>query len=227
MSRVLMTLNKKLGGAERGSPRDGQAGEARATGVAVREKVVVVEGRKLKRSSSSLSKRIKSKSDLNESSDGEVDAKSKENDDEMIELQKKTAMDNEPVVGPVPLPRAEGHISYGGALRPGEGDAIAQYVQQGKRIPHRGEVGLSADEILKFESLGYVMSGSRHQRMNAIRIRKENQAYSAEDKRALAMFNYEEKGKREQEMVDLQRLVQRHIGNDAGPSHDPFGGGEC
>lgn len=143
---------------------------------------------------------------------------------ELIESQKKAALENEPVVGPMPLPRAEGHISYGGALRPGEGDAIAQYVQQGKRIPRRGEVGLSAEEIQKFESLGYVMSGSRHQRMNAIRIRKENQVYSAEDKRALAMFNYEEKAKREQKvMADLQRLVQRHIGEDIGPSHDPFG----
>ncbi|XP_057951710.1 uncharacterized protein LOC131146255 [Malania oleifera] len=142
---------------------------------------------------------------------------------EMIEMQKKPTLDNEPVVGPMPLPRAEGHISYGGALRPGEGDAIAQYVQQGKRIPRRGEVGLSAEEIQKFESLGYVMSGSRHQRMNAIRIRKENQVYSAEDKRALAMFNYEEKAKREHKvMADLQRLVQRHIGQDVGPSHDPF-----
>jgi hypothetical protein len=36
--------------------------------------------------------------------------------------------------------------------------------------------------------------------MNAIRIRKENQVYSAEDKRALAMFNYEEKAKREQKV---------------------------
>ncbi|XP_051141885.1 uncharacterized protein LOC127258878 [Andrographis paniculata] len=144
---------------------------------------------------------------------------------EMIELKKKPSLDNEPVVGPMPLPRAEGHISYGGALRPGEGDAIAQYVQQGKRIPRRGEVGLSAEEISKFETLGYVMSGSRHQRMNAIRIRKENQVYSAEDKRALAMFNYEEKAKREQKvMADLQRLVQRHIGQDTGPSHDPFSG---
>jgi hypothetical protein len=142
---------------------------------------------------------------------------------EIIEAQKKPALENEPVVGPMPLPRAEGHISYGGALRPGEGDAIAQYVQQGKRIPRRGEVGLSADEIQKFETLGYVMSGSRHQRMNAIRIRKENQVYSAEDKRALAMFNYEEKAKREHKvMADLQRLVQRHIGQDVGPSHDPF-----
>ncbi|KAL9256287.1 NKAP family protein-like protein [Drosera capensis] len=146
---------------------------------------------------------------------------------EMIDFQKKTALINEPPVGPVPLPKADGHISYGGALRPGEGDAIAQYVQQGKRIPRRGEVGLSADEIQKFETLGYVMSGSRHQRMNAIRIRKENQVYSAEDKRALAMFNYEEKSKREAKvMADLQRLVQRTIGQDVAPNHDPFGAKE-
>jgi hypothetical protein len=76
---------------------------------------------------------------------------------EMFELQKKPALDNVPTVGPMPLPRAEGYISYGGALRPGEGDAIAQYVQQEKRIPRRGEVGLSAEEISKFEELGYVM----------------------------------------------------------------------
>lgn len=46
-------------------------------------------------------------------------------------------------------------------MRPGEGEAIAQYVQAGKRIPRRGEVGLSADEISHFEDIGYVMSGSR------------------------------------------------------------------
>ncbi len=38
------------------------------------------------------------------------------------------------------------------------------------------QVGLTADQITKFEELGYVMSGSRHSRMNAVRIRKENQA---------------------------------------------------
>lgn len=31
---------------------------------------------------------------------------------------------------------------YGGALRPGEGAAMAQYVQEGKRIPRRGEVNI-------------------------------------------------------------------------------------
>lgn len=166
---------------------------------------------------------------LGEASDDEVVKKVEMNAEalklkELFELQKKPVLDNnEPTVGPMPLPKAEGHVSYGGALRPGEGDAIAQYVQQGKRIPRRGEVGLSAEEIQKFETLGYVMSGSRHQRMNAIRIRKENQVYSAEDKRALAMFNYEEKAKREHKvMADLQRLVQRHIGQDVAPNHDPF-----
>ncbi|OMP05050.1 hypothetical protein COLO4_09072 [Corchorus olitorius] len=208
-----------------------------------------IKTKKRKSSSKSKSKRSKKRkgsesdsqgSDSDKSSDSGVDAKSKAKADdpimdevsaealmfkEMIEAQKKPALDNEPMVGPAPLPRAEGHISYGGALRPGEGDAIAQYVQQGKRIPRRGEVGLSAEEISKFESLGFVMSGSRHQRMNAIRIRKENQVYSAEDKRALAMFNYEEKAKREHKvMADLQRLVQRHIGQDVGPTHNPFAG---
>jgi hypothetical protein len=90
---------------------------------------------------------------------------------------------------------------------------MAQYVQAGKRIPRRGEVGLSADEISRFEDLGYVMSGSRHSRMNAIRIRKENQVYSAEEKAALAMINYEEKALREQKvMADLKKLVEDATG---------------
>ncbi|KAF7804746.1 NF-kappa-B-activating protein-like [Senna tora] len=150
--------------------------------------------KKQKRSSGSRSKRsrrkrqsrTKSESSYSEESSGaEADAKNKADEakkaeinaealklKELFESQKKPALDDEPPVGPVPLPRAEGHISYGGALRPGEGDAIAH----------------------------------------------------AEDKRALAMFNYEEKAKREHKvMADLQRLVQRHIGQDVGPTHDPFG----
>ena len=51
--------------------------------------------------------------------------------------------------------------SYGGALLPGEGEAMAAYVESGKRIPRRGEIGLTSDEISAFESAGYIMSGSR------------------------------------------------------------------
>lgn len=90
---------------------------------------------------------------------------------------------------------------YGRALLPGEGAAMAAYVQDGKRIPRRGEIGLTSDEIASYESVGYVMSGSRHRRMEAVRIRKENQIYSADEKRALAMFSKEERQKRENKIL--------------------------
>ena len=92
-------------------------------------------------------------------------------------------------------------MSYGKALLPGEGAAIAQYVQQNMRIPRRGEIGWSGTEIEGLETQGYVMSGSRHKRMNAVRLRKENQIYSAEEKRALAMITFEEKQQKENKVV--------------------------
>ncbi|XBI37758.1 hypothetical protein VPH35_122985 [Triticum aestivum] len=130
-----------------------------------------------------------------------------------------------PLVGPLPLPlpHVDVQVKYGGALRPGEGDAMAQFVQQGKRIPRRGEVGLSAEEIQRFEEAGYVMSGSRHSRITAVRLRKENQVYSAEEKRALATFNYEQRAMRESKVRDdLRRLVDRTLGKLAETEHDPF-----
>ena len=102
--------------------------------------------------------------------------------------------------------------SYGKALLPGEGDAMAAFVQAGKRIPRRGEVGLTSEQISGYENLGYVMSGSRHSRMNAIRIRKENQVYTAEEKAALSMIDFEEKQKKEAKvMADMQKLVSKHL----------------
>ncbi|KAL8101717.1 uncharacterized protein LOC141684386 [Apium graveolens] len=212
--------------SEESGSADSDASEESAKLKSRKKKIVVLKDKKeAGTESGSEGESVEKVDDKIELKMDEVE-KNESNGELFVFKDKKPSLEAEPVVGPMPLPKAEGHISYGGALRPGEGDAIAQYVQQGKRIPRRGEVGLSADEISKFENLGYVMSGSRHQRMNAIRIRKENQVYSAEDKRALAMFNYEEKAKREQKvMADLQRLVQRHIGEDTGPSHDPFAGG--
>ncbi|GAX82192.1 hypothetical protein CEUSTIGMA_g9620.t1 [Chlamydomonas eustigma] len=108
---------------------------------------------------------------------------------------------------------AGGRADYGGALLPGEGDRMAAYVQSGKRIPRRGEVGLTSDQISKFEDLGYIMSGSRHSRMNAVRIRKENQIYSAEEKAALAMFNFEESKNKETIILeDMKKLVNQALG---------------
>ena len=54
------------------------------------------------------------------------------------------------------------------------------------------------------------MSGSRHKRMNAVRMRKENQVYSAEEQKALALFNYEEKARRENKILaEFRDLVQQ------------------
>ena len=117
-------------------------------------------------------------------------------------------------IGPSPLPEAaiKGKVNYGGALRPGEGPAIAQYVQQNMRIPRRGEVGWQGDEIEQLEKVGYVMSGSRHARMNAVRIRKESQVYSAEEKRALALLNYEEKQQKEAKIIaDLKVMLNNRL----------------
>ncbi|SBS80374.1 heat shock protein 90, putative [Plasmodium ovale curtisi] len=146
---------------------------------------------------------------------GEAQITNRECGDEKEEDRQFSAIssDNESV-GPKPLDvnvkLANQQIDYGVAMMPGEGQAIAQFVQKGKRIPRRGEVGLSAEAIENFENLGYVMSGSRHKKMNAIRMRKENQVYSAEEQRALAMFNYEERTNRENALInDLKEILRK------------------
>ena len=45
------------------------------------------------------------------------------------------------------------------------------------------------------------MSGSRHKPLNTIRIRKENQIYQLEEKRALQLVNFEEKQQRESKLM--------------------------
>lgn len=95
--------------------------------------------------------------------------------DRAEEARVKAAEENAFVGPELPHQAKAAANSYGKALLPGEGEAMAAFVQSGKRIPRRGEVGMTADEIQNYEDLGYIMSGSRHSRMNAIRIRKENQ----------------------------------------------------
>ena len=58
--------------------------------------------------------------------------------------------------------------------------------------------------------------------------RKENQVYTAEEKAALAMFNFEENKRKEQKILeDLRRLVDRTLGQGeedegmAGPPAPP------
>lgn len=106
------------------------------------------------------------------------------------------------IIGPVLPQKVQlSHKELGTQLLKGEGEAMAAYIADGKRIPRRGEIGLTSDEIVRYEDDGWVMSGSRHRRMEAVRLRKENQIYSADEKRALAMFSKEERVKRENKIL--------------------------
>lgn len=102
-------------------------------------------------------------------------------------------------------------------MRPGEAEAMALYASNGLRIPRRGEIGLDTDRIASFEDSGYVMSGARHKKMNAVRLRKENQVINAEEKRAILNLQREEKIKREGMIVSqfrelMNTSLQRHGG---------------
>jgi hypothetical protein len=64
--------------------------------------------------------------------------------------------------GPLPITvsmsSSDNQVHYGKALLPGEGSAIAAFVQQNMRIPRRGEIGWDGEDIEKLETSGYVMS---------------------------------------------------------------------
>ncbi|XP_049623612.1 NF-kappa-B-activating protein [Suncus etruscus] len=158
-------------------------------------------------------KKKKSKKNRKDSSD----SSSKESQEEFLENPwKDRSKPEEPsdLIGPeAPKTLAsqdDKPLNYGHALLPGEGAAMAEYVKAGKRIPRRGEIGLTSEEIASFECSGYVMSGSRHRRMEAVRLRKENQIYSADEKRALASFNQEERRKRENKILaSFREMVYR------------------
>uniref|UniRef100_A0A8R1XTY5 Nkap_C domain-containing protein n=1 Tax=Onchocerca volvulus TaxID=6282 RepID=A0A8R1XTY5_ONCVO len=89
-------------------------------------------------------------------------------------------------------------VNYGKDMLRGEAAAMASYIAQGKRIPRRGEIGLSSAEISEYEKIGYVMSGTRHKSMEATRLRKENQVMTAEEKRLLSGFTHDERKKKEE-----------------------------
>lgn len=132
--------------------------------------------------------------------------------------------DDNAVIGPAPMVKPQSYasdkqISYGGALLPGEGQALAAYVQQNMRIPRRGEIGWKGEEIDALENQGFVMSGSRHARMNAVRLRKENQVYSAEEKRALALITFEEKQQQDNKIVgEFRSMLKKQLGEKQDPS---------
>ncbi|KAM3911793.1 NF-kappa-B-activating protein [Leptodactylus fuscus] len=171
--------------------------------------------KKKKKHKKKKSKKKRSKKTRKESSDSSSEESDDQTQEENAWVERtKANFEDVDFVGPeapiTHLSQDDKPLNYGHALLPGEGAAMAEYVKAGKRIPRRGEIGLTSDEIASFEKSGYVMSGSRHRRMEAVRLRKENQIYSADEKRALASFNQEERRKRENKILSsFREMVYR------------------
>merc|ERR1719305_1679026 len=186
--------------------------------------------KKSKKKKSKKSKKKKKKSSSSESSDSE-DEDCWVEKDVMLSVAERRAKEDESeeeqMIGPqlpqkVQLSKKDIRDSSTQLLK-GEGEAMAAYIAEGKRIPRRGEIGLTSDEITAYEEDGWVMSGSRHRRMEAVRLRKENQIYSADEKRALAMFSKEERVKRENKILGQFRdMVQDKLNKPRkGPNNKP------
>jgi hypothetical protein len=127
------------------------------------------------------------------------------------ELTRETSKDNEPKAS-TKLTEKRAEKAYGQGLLPGEGQAIAAYAASGARIPRRGEIGLPAPAISRLEASGYVMSGSRHAAMNAVRERKEAQVLTVEGRRRTTLEALEEKKRREEEIIKgLRSLVNERL----------------
>jgi len=178
-----------------------------------------IDGEKKKKKKSKKEKKSKKKKKKSKKKKKKKSSSSDDSDDSEDEWVEKDVMDavadkkknkvdsddddeDDDIIGPA-LPKKVqlSHKDLGSQLLKGEGEAMAAYIAEGKRIPRRGEIGLTSDEISKYEDDGWVMSGSRHRRMEAVRLRKENQIYSADEKRALAMFSKEERVKRENKIL--------------------------
>lgn len=173
-----------------------------------------------KSSSKKKSKKKKAKPTKSDESGSDSSSEDDSEVEETVYVERKIGShdhgeedEEDDVLGPLPaadeIAEVQGPLDYGKALLPGEGAAMAAYIAEGKRIPRRGEIGLTSEEIDTYENTGYVMSGSRHRRMEAVRLRKENQIYSADEKRALAKFNHEERTKRENRILTQFRALVR------------------
>jgi len=176
--------------------------------------------KKAKKKKKKSKKKKKKKSSSSDESGSEDEWVEKDVMDAVAENKRKNKSEegseeesDDDMIGPA-LPKKVqlSHKDLGTQLLRGEGEAMAAYIADGKRIPRRGEIGLTSDEISKYEDDGWVMSGSRHRRMEAVRLRKENQIYSADEKRALAMFSKEERVKKENKILGQFRgMIQEKL----------------
>ncbi len=114
-------------------------------------------------------------------------------------LRTKKYRDEEEQVGP----------SVGLRDTQAEAQLFAQLVQQTKPI------GLTNEEIEHCKSLGYVMSGIRYTKnVQQPPKKKEGVTYTAEEKRALAIYNLEEQMRRERNIINEMKNMWQNKKDD-------------
>jgi hypothetical protein len=95
---------------------------------------------------------------------------------------------------------------------------MAAFLQDGRdvRIPRRGEISLTSEEIDRLEAVGYVISCARHRRRNAIRMRKENQVISAEEKSGILKLQEEKQRRKAILREEFEELLAERLNGAEG-----------
>ena len=111
--------------------------------------------KKAKKKKKKSKKKKKKKSSSSDDSDSEEEWVEKDVMDAVADKKKNKAEDSEEdsdddMIGPsLPKKVQLSHKDLGTQLLKGEGEAMAAYIAEGKRIPRRGEIGLTSDEITR------------------------------------------------------------------------------
>merc|ERR1719187_1145517 len=148
------------------SPDRGAADDSDATSevdeVEMRDVTSSAEKKKKKKEKKSKKKKKKSKKSKKQKKKKSSSSSESESEDEWVEKDVMEAVANrkknkaeeseedsdKDMIGPsLPKKVQLSHKDLGTQLLKGEGEAMAAYIAEGKRIPRRGEIGLTSDEI--------------------------------------------------------------------------------
>ncbi|SIO73836.1 UPF0396 protein [Babesia microti strain RI] len=146
------------------------------------------------------------KSEYKSKSDNKDKGLASDNDD-------KNYSDSDEDYGPMPMAVHETAINKSINDEPqiaeGKSRTLTQYALNDNRISRKA-AGMTPEEVEKYESLGYVMSGSSHWRMNQAKLLKEKEHYSVEDQRSKAILNPEERANKEVELINnLKEMLKK------------------
>merc|ERR1712113_574868 len=82
---------------------------------------------------------------------------------------------------------------------------FTEFFQNGKRIPLRGQEGMSVDQIEAFERAGYKMSANHKRQVEAHYMRMERKVYTPEEKAMLERYSKNDRDAKSKEQLEQFR----------------------